>query len=264
MKTYVKIMGPPLGKAIKALENISIKMPHVCIMDSYIASSEPMFNTQEGIMNYFSSIGGLTEERCNTIIDKSQLELGEYDFSFNWYRTPTLEDYLLLIQKIDRTLKPLGVRYNLHNDHYVILKKDARASDIDLPFESEPFFEVIEDKAGGFRFRLKAPNHEIIAVSESYESIASCMNGIEVVKKLAADAPLEEYEEKKGLKLRARFEIYTDKGGEYRFRLVAANNEIVAVSSQGYSSSSDRMKGIESVKRNASAAEVLDLTSTPF
>ena len=45
-------------------------------------------------------------------------------------------------------------------------------------------------KAGEFRFRLKATNGQIIAVSEGYKAMASCMNGIESVKKNAVDAPV--------------------------------------------------------------------------
>ncbi|MDY3690921.1 MAG: YegP family protein [Dysosmobacter sp.] len=56
--------------------------------------------------------------------------------------------------------------------------------------EKHPKFEVYTDKAGEFRFRLKATNGQIIAVSEGYKAMASCMNGIESVKKNAVDAPV--------------------------------------------------------------------------
>ena len=49
-------------------------------------------------------------------------------------------------------------------------------------------FEITKDKAGKFRFRLKAGNGEIIAVSEAYETKAAANNGIESVKKHATDA----------------------------------------------------------------------------
>ena len=49
-------------------------------------------------------------------------------------------------------------------------------------------FEITKDKAGKFRFRLKAGNGEIIAVSEAYKSMASAKNGIESVKKNAPGA----------------------------------------------------------------------------
>ncbi|OPX72417.1 MAG: hypothetical protein A4E38_00596 [Methanoregulaceae archaeon PtaB.Bin108] len=56
-------------------------------------------------------------------------------------------------------------------------------------------FEVYVDKAGKYRFRLKASNGEIIAVGESYSSKSACMNGIESVKKNAATAVIEEVKE---------------------------------------------------------------------
>jgi uncharacterized protein YegP (UPF0339 family) len=49
-------------------------------------------------------------------------------------------------------------------------------------------FELYKDKSDKFRFRLKAGNGEIIAVGEAYETKASAKNGIESVKKNAADA----------------------------------------------------------------------------
>ena len=57
-----------------------------------------------------------------------------------------------------------------------------------------PKFEVYLDKAGEYRFRLKATNGEIIAVSEGYTSLAGCENGIESVKKNAVDAEVVEKE----------------------------------------------------------------------
>lgn len=57
-----------------------------------------------------------------------------------------------------------------------------------------PKFEVYLDKAGEYRFRLKATNGEIIAVSEGYTSLAGCENGIESVKKNAPDAEVIEKE----------------------------------------------------------------------
>ena len=51
--------------------------------------------------------------------------------------------------------------------------------------QKHPKFEVYKDKAGEFRFRLKATNGQIIAVSEGYKAISGCMNGIDSVKKNA-------------------------------------------------------------------------------
>ena len=56
---------------------------------------------------------------------------------------------------------------------------------------AHPKFELFADKAGEFRFRLKATNGQIIAVSEGYKTKAACENGIDSVKKNAAAAEVE-------------------------------------------------------------------------
>lgn len=57
---------------------------------------------------------------------------------------------------------------------------------------TNPKFEMYRDKAGFFRFRLKARNGEIIATSEGYTSKAACENGIESVRKNAPEAEILE------------------------------------------------------------------------
>ena len=58
--------------------------------------------------------------------------------------------------------------------------------------EKHPKFEMYVDKAGEFRFHLKATNGQIIAVSEGYTTKANCLGGIESVRKNAVDAKIEE------------------------------------------------------------------------
>lgn len=57
---------------------------------------------------------------------------------------------------------------------------------------TNPKFEMYQDKAGEYRFRLKARNGEIIAVSEGYTAKAGCLNGIESVQKNAPGAEVVE------------------------------------------------------------------------
>lgn len=57
-----------------------------------------------------------------------------------------------------------------------------------------PKFEVYQDKKGEYRFRLKATNGQIIATGEGYVKLASCLNGIESIRKNAVDAPVLEEE----------------------------------------------------------------------
>lgn len=55
-----------------------------------------------------------------------------------------------------------------------------------------------------------------------------------------------------------KYELYTDAGGKYRFRLKAANGQIIA-SSEAYESKTSAQHGIASVKANADS-ETVDLT----
>ena len=58
----------------------------------------------------------------------------------------------------------------------------------------------------------------------------------------------------------AKFEVYRDKAGEFRWRLRADNNEPIADSGEGYKAKSDCEHGVELVKKLAPGAEVADLT----
>lgn len=53
-------------------------------------------------------------------------------------------------------------------------------------------FEVYEDKAGKFRFRLKASNGQVVAVGEAYETKAAAKQGCESVQNAAAGASVVE------------------------------------------------------------------------
>ena len=57
--------------------------------------------------------------------------------------------------------------------------EDQTAGDLHL---TNPKFELYQDKAGAFRFRLRSRNGAIIAVSEGYNSKSNCLDGIESVK----------------------------------------------------------------------------------
>ena len=116
---------------------------------------------------------------------------------------------------------------------------------------------VIRETNTGVKFDLKAGNGEVIATSEVYTTEAACKNGIASVQKNAPVAnvenqTVEDYAEEK----HPKFEVYTDKAGEYRFRLKATNGQVIAVS-EGYKALAGCMNGIESVKKNAVDAEIV-------
>ncbi len=116
---------------------------------------------------------------------------------------------------------------------------------------------VIRATATGTKFDLKAGNGEVIATSEVYASEASCKNGVESVRKNAPIAAVEDQTvEGYAVQKHPKFEVYTDKAGEFRFRLKATNGQVIAVS-EGYKAHASCMNGIESVKKNAAEAQVV-------
>ena len=116
---------------------------------------------------------------------------------------------------------------------------------------------VIRNTKTGVKFDLKAGNGEVIATSEVYASQAACKNGVESVRKNAPVAAVEDQTvEGFAVEKHPKFEIYTDKAGEFRFRLKATNGQIIAVS-VGFKAMAGCKNGIESVKKNAPEAAVM-------
>jgi uncharacterized protein YegP (UPF0339 family)/uncharacterized surface protein with fasciclin (FAS1) repeats len=128
-------------------------------------------------------------------------------------------------------------------------------------------FEVITDIAGRFRFHLKAANGQIIAVSHSYGTKENALKGIASIK---TNVPLAETadlttggpmpEPRVGIAQDPVFEIQFNAPNRFRFHLKAANGQIIAVS-QSYLSKQSAEKGIESVKKNAPMAKIIDQTT---
>ncbi len=107
-------------------------------------------------------------------------------------------------------------------------------------------FEIYKDKAGEFRFRLKAANGQIVLSSQGYASKASAMNGVKSVQNNAGDP--------------ARFEPAESKGGKFTFSMTAKNKQVIGTS-QSYASASGRDNGVKAVGRAAEGAKVVDQTA---
>ena len=60
----------------------------------------------------------------------------------------------------------------------------------------------------------------------------------------------------------SKFEVYQDAQKEWRWRLKAPNGQTIATGGEGYSSKANCLNGIESVKKNAPAAEIEELAAT--
>lgn len=104
-------------------------------------------------------------------------------------------------------------------------------------------FELYKDKAGEFRFRLKAANGQNILGSEGYKAKTSCENGIESVKKNSQSPE--------------RFEKKQTASGKYRFNLTSSNGQTVGTS-QNYDSESGCSNGMASVAECAPGASTDD------
>jgi len=116
---------------------------------------------------------------------------------------------------------------------------------------------VIRRTNTGIKFDLKATNGEVISTSEVYKSLASCKAGVASVMKNAPIAPIEDQTKEEVVREKCpKFELYTDKAGETRFRLKASNGQIIASSGEGYKTKANALNGIESVKKNAPDAKI--------
>ena len=104
-------------------------------------------------------------------------------------------------------------------------------------------FVITLRKNGEFQFNLKASNGQVILTSEGYTTKAACLNGVESVRK---NAPIDE-----------RFEIKEAKNGKPYFNLKASNGQVIGAS-QMYASERTMKQGIDSVKKNAPEAEVVE------
>lgn len=106
-------------------------------------------------------------------------------------------------------------------------------------------FEITSRKNGEFQFNLKATNGQVILTSQGYKTKASCLNGVESVKKNSQDEK--------------RFEIKEAANGKPFFNLMATNGQVIG-SSQMYANEVNMKNGIASVMNNAPDAEIVDLT----
>ena len=110
---------------------------------------------------------------------------------------------------------------------------------------------VVKTSKDKVYFTLRAKNAEPILASQGYASKKGALKGIASVAKNAPVAVVED-QTKEGWKKEKnpKFEVYTDKGGEFRFRLIAANGKSVG-HSEGYTTMAACKNGIKSVAKNA-------------
>ena len=103
---------------------------------------------------------------------------------------------------------------------------------------------------GGYYFTVVANNHEVVGVSQTYRSIENAKLGIESIR-TNRNADLEDQTRRNfEVKKCPKWEIFKDKADQFRFRLVAANGEIILAASEGYTRKFNAKKGIRAVVNN--------------
>lgn len=119
-------------------------------------------------------------------------------------------------------------------------------------------FVITKAKNEEYTFCLKATNGQVIMTAgETFSSLASCKNSIESVKKNALSHVEDQTVEGFETLTHPKFELYTDKAGEFRFRLKATNGQVIATS-EGYTTLANCLNGVESVKKNAVDAPIVE------
>ena len=130
---------------------------------------------------------------------------------------------------------------------------------------SKATFEVYEDSAEQWRWRLKHRNGNVIAdSSEGYASKQKAKQGLESVRSNAPGAYVEDHStddpesDATAGGSDATFEIFEDSGGKWRWRLRHDNGNIIGDGGQGYASKQKCKQGLDSVRRNVPGAPVED------
>ncbi|MEF8781042.1 MAG: DUF1508 domain-containing protein [Haloferacaceae archaeon] len=135
---------------------------------------------------------------------------------------------------------------------------DAEEPDLAVPtadadLESAATFEVFEDSEGQWRWRLRHENGNVIADSgQGYASKSNARRAMRSVRDHVAAGDYLDVDP-------AAFEVYRDRAGEYRWRLLHENGNVVADSGQGYLRRSDARNGLESVRTNVEEAPLVDV-----
>jgi len=139
----------------------------------------------------------------------------------------------------------------------------AEAGTIDTDADaSKATFDLYEDNAGAWRWRLVHDNGNIIAdSSQGYASKQKAKQGLESVRTNAPGAHVVDTstdgqpDEDEGAS-KATFELFADTGGKWRWRLRHDNGEIIGDGGQGYASKQKARQGLRSVKSNVRGAAV--------
>lgn len=118
VKSYVRIYGPPLLKAIKALEGVAVTMSNkIEVKFSHKCVPYPTrMQSDKNDWNAYLQNMKKTYTDCyepEKIISDASMTMGDYDFVFDWTSKPTITQIEDLIARVDAALEKVGVMYTL-------------------------------------------------------------------------------------------------------------------------------------------------------
>ena len=110
-------------------------------------------------------------------------------------------------------------------------------------------FEVYQDASKEYRWRLVTGDEKdskVLATGgQGYKAKSDCLHGVEIIKKGSSD--------------KLNFEVYEDKGSDYRWRAKSSNGQVVASSGLSYKSKADCEKAVELVKKGVGKASTKEV-----
>ena len=118
-RSYIKVYGPPLLKAIRALEKVAVEFSETTTIRQYniLTPTLPYYDVRPGdVRSYTQALLPEVEIAADEkvkLISKASDTLGDYDFFFEWGKEPTKQEVQELIAKIDEALSDCGCRYTI-------------------------------------------------------------------------------------------------------------------------------------------------------
>jgi hypothetical protein len=107
VRSYIKIYGTPILKALSDLEQIAMEMREK-MMVNYFSSIIASYQSTK-----FASAVDLREQDDRQLVHYGAIALGDYDFFFEWESAPSTEQVTELIERLDAILADCGCRYTI-------------------------------------------------------------------------------------------------------------------------------------------------------
>ena len=120
VKSYIKIYGPPILEAIKALEAVAVDLSRITKLEfSHKCLPYPSLARSVGTRNWNAYVKNMERMYVDCyepvrLISEAHQQLGEFDFFYEWDKDPSMKQIEELLGKIDVALEGLGCYYTVN------------------------------------------------------------------------------------------------------------------------------------------------------